>query len=1013
MARLQPKLIGFGSCSIRPNAKRRSQFHRFVVSLMRTSGARRVDFLRVHCQLLHGLLGLLDVELAVASQAGERGCGDGFGVDLEVTAEVLPVVAAAEAVSAKRDQARSQPRSQLIGHRLDVVGGGDRAFGPGQRGYHVRLAGLFRGMQTIPAFGFQPVAAEFVVAGDAPHVSLHAVLVGENALRAQSFIQDRPAAKKLDRGLAGRRVFAFVEAAHDAFFTTLWHLRHGVVFVVQHDVVEAVFALLVHAAQAVLHDHGDLVDVRRIVGRARRHDAGEHDAVAVLVLQAFAQQSSAAGGSAHQEALAAGIGERPDQVSDALEAEHGVVGEEGNHGHTVVGVRCARRRKRRHGAGFSDAFFQNLTVAFLAIIEKHVLIVRSVELALAGVDADLADDGLHAESARFVGDDGHHQLAEVGILHHVAQHADEAHGGGDCASLGAGQRLIEEIERRSGELGCLGIARGQVAAKLAATLLKVAHLGSVVSRLVERSIFRGALRNGNIEALAESRHGFVGHLLFLVSGIAGLGRAQAVALDSFGQDDGGPAHVLHGALVGVVDLLRIEAAALQLEDLVVGHVGDQLQRFRIFAEEVLAHKGAIFGLEGLVFAVDALFHALDQHAGVVAGQKRVPAGAPDDLDHVPLGAAEGGFQLVDDLAVAAHRAVKPLQVAVDDEDEIVEFLARGQRELRTHGFGLVGLAVADEGPDFARSFRNDSAVLQVAHEARLVNRVERAQAHGDRWETPEVWHQPGMRIGAQAGLVAQFVAKVFQLLLGEASFEKSAGVNARRSVALEVNEVTGLFAVLGMKEVIEADFEQRGEGGKSRYVSADPGVFFVLAMDHSHRVPANQALDAPFQRAVSGIRNFLGDRNGVYIGRIELDGTVDSGSTSALSERIQEAGRSTGALLVDYLVKRFNPFFDFLEVGFQRRRRLAIYKSCRHTTSMRQPWPHANFAFAKDYALVTRKTTRMNIVQPAPARRESGESSAGRRRKRSFSALSTARTSSQANLAASPSFHFSDHNAFC
>ena len=60
------------------------------------------------------------------------------------------------------------------------------------------------------------------------------------------------------------------------------------------------------------------------------------------------------------------------------------------------------------------------------------------------------------------------------------------------------------------------------------------------------------------------------------------------------------------------------------------------------------------------------------------------------------------FQLLDDLAVAAHRAVEPLQVAVDDEDQVVELLAAGQRD-GAQALGLVGLAVAQERPDLARS----------------------------------------------------------------------------------------------------------------------------------------------------------------------------------------------------------------------------------------------------------------------------------------------------------------------
>ena len=107
----------------------------------------------------------------------------------------------------------------------------------------------------------------------------------------------------------------------------------------------------------------------------------------------------------------------------------------------------------------------------------------------------------------------------------------------------------------------------------------------------------------------------------------------------------------------------------------------------ILAEKFLADVGAVFGFEGLVFAVHALFHALEQQAGVVARQQLIPAGAPDHFDHVPAGAAEGRFQFLDDLAVAAHRAIQPLQIAVDDENQVVELLARSQRELRAQDSG--------------------------------------------------------------------------------------------------------------------------------------------------------------------------------------------------------------------------------------------------------------------------------------------------------------------------------------
>ena len=72
--------------------------------------------------------------------------------------------------------------------------------------------------------------------------------------------------------------------------------------------------------------------------------------------------------------------------------------------------------------------------------------------------------------------------------------------------------------------------------------------------------------------------------------------------------------------------------------------------------------------------------------------------APDDLDDVPAGAAEQRFEFLDDLAVAAHRAVEALEIAVDDPDQVVEILARGERD-GAERFRFVAFAVAEERPD--------------------------------------------------------------------------------------------------------------------------------------------------------------------------------------------------------------------------------------------------------------------------------------------------------------------------
>jgi hypothetical protein len=94
------------------------------------------------------------------------------------------------------------------------------------------------------------------------------------------------------------------------------------------------------------------------------------------------------------------------------------------------------------------------------------------------------------------------------------------------------------------------------------------------------------------------------------------------------------------------------------------------------------------------------------------------------------------------------------------------------------GVDLVGFTVADKCPNLAVGLLDQLAVLEILHEARLVDGVERADAHGYGGELPEVFHQPGMRIAGQAGLAAQFVAEVVQAGIVEAAFEISARVDA-------------------------------------------------------------------------------------------------------------------------------------------------------------------------------------------------------------------------------------------
>jgi hypothetical protein len=165
------------------------------------------------------------------------------------------------------------------------------------------------------------------------------------------------------------------------------------------------------------------------------------------------------------------------------------------------------------------------------------------------------------------------------------------------------------------------------------------HLLAVRGRLIEWGGGELIVGDRDIEAVAEGLEGHLAHLFLGVGDVHPLaGHPHPVALDGLGQDHGRLAARFHGRGIGVVDLHRVVAAAVQAPDVLVGHVGDHLGQLRVLAEEVLAGVFASLRLVGLVVAVDALLHAFQQKPLLVAGQERVPVAAPDDLDDVPAGA---------------------------------------------------------------------------------------------------------------------------------------------------------------------------------------------------------------------------------------------------------------------------------------------------------------------------------------------------------------------------------------
>ena len=138
--------------------------------------------------------------------------------------------------------------------------------------------------------------------------------------------------------------------------------------------------------------------------------------------------------------------------------------------------------------------------------------------------------------------------------------------------------------------------------------------------------------------------------------------------------------MLHGRPVGGVDFFGVVPASAHFLQLFVGKVVDHSEQFGMGTKEIPAYIVAGFNCIFLVLAVHHFVHAPDENTLVVPGQQRVPVVPPNHFDDVPAGAAECGLQFLNHLAVTAYRAVQPLEIAVDHEDEVVQLFPGGQRD---------------------------------------------------------------------------------------------------------------------------------------------------------------------------------------------------------------------------------------------------------------------------------------------------------------------------------------------
>ena len=129
----------------------------------------------------------------------------------------------------------------------------------------------------------------------------------------------------------------------------------------------------------------------------------------------------------------------------------------------------------------------------------------------------------------------------------------------------------------------------------------------------------------------------------------------------------------------------------------------------------------------------------------------------------------------------------------------------------------------------------DAAVLQVAVEPRLVDGVQRPEAHGDGGELPEVRHQPRVRVRRQPATgVRQLLPEPVELVLAEPALQERPRVHAGGGVTLVEDLVAAAGVVLAPEEVVEAHLVEGRRAGERRDVPADADLR-ALRPVHQHR----------------------------------------------------------------------------------------------------------------------------------------------------------------------------------
>jgi hypothetical protein len=226
---------------------------------------------------------------------------------------------------------------------------------------------------------------------------------------------------------------------------------------------------------------------------------------------------------------------------------------------------------------------------------------------------------------------------------------------------------------------------------------------------------------------------------------------------------------------------------------------------------------------------------------------------------------------------------------------------------------------------------DEAAAVEVLHEARLVDRLDRTEAHRNGRELPEIRHQPGVRVRRDA-LAVDFLPEAVHLLVGQPPEQMRARIDAGHRVPLEEDQVAAVLLGRRVPEPGEADVVERRRRGEGSDVAADVAVL-VGAHDHRHGVPADVVVNPDFHVGIARILGLLIDRNGVDVFGGGAVGDVDSLLARLGNQAFDQEVSALGAFLLDHAAQRVLPFLGLLRVGIGDAGRQRVFGQSCHDLS--------------------------------------------------------------------------------